>query len=100
MVGPSTRRALNERALRTADWIHHRAKYLEDEIEKQQNIKVCAEQMLRDNLTCGSITKDDGTTVMVTFKASDLINLIVQMYRVEAELRRFTESPRIKLRRI
>lgn len=47
---------------------------------------------LRDGWN-GSIPSDDGTPVMVSLKKSDLKNLIVQMYRHEAELRRFAERP-------
>jgi hypothetical protein len=96
MVGSSTRRALNSRALRAADWIHDYAKHLEGELEKQ-NIEVHVDEMLRNNSTCGSITKD-GIEAMVTFKASALVNLIVRMYREEAELRRFTEPPKLRHR--
>jgi hypothetical protein len=90
MVGPSTRRALNSRALGAANWLHYCAKHLEDEMAKQ-NIKICAEQMWRDNLPISSIKTRDGDEVMVTLKAGDLANLILQMYQQEAELRRFAE---------
>ncbi len=102
MVGPSTRGALNRRALGAANWLRSLAKHLEHEMEKQ-NIKICAEQMwrddlsIRDNLSIGSIRRREGDAAMVTLKAEHLANLILQMLQQEAELRRFAEP--IKLRR-
>jgi hypothetical protein len=99
MVGPSTTRALNKRALRTADWLHYHAKRLEDELEKQK-INVDAKQILRDYDVFGGrveITKSDGSPVMVVLETSVMISLIVHMYREEAELRRFAEP--VKSRR-
>jgi hypothetical protein len=87
MVGPSTRRALNTRALRIADWLHYRAEQLEDEMQRRG----WAEQRLRNNLGPVSSIERDGEPVMVSLKASDLLNLILQMYEQEAELRRFAE---------
>jgi hypothetical protein len=97
MVGPSTRGALNRRALGAANWLHSWAKLLEDELEKQ-NIKCDYAQMLRDNLpnTSISITRKE-EELMVTLKADLVANLTFQMYQQEAELRRFAEP--IKLRR-
>jgi hypothetical protein len=88
MVGPSTLRALNTRALRTADWLHYRAKDLEEKLGR----KISPGRQYID-----SIESEDGTPVMVNLKASDLANLVLQMYQQEAELRRFAEP--IKLRR-
>jgi hypothetical protein len=100
MAGPSTKRALNDRALRTANWFHNCAQGLESKMEKQ-NIHVGAEQKLRDDPSASySRIRHDGdreTEVMVALEAGYLIHLILDMYRQEAELRRFAEP--IKLRR-
>jgi hypothetical protein len=82
MVGPSTRRALNARALRVADWLQYRAK----DLEKKLGMKISPEEGY-----ISSIKNEDGTPAMVDLKASDLANLILQMYQQEAELRRFAE---------
>src|SRR5262249_825631 len=93
MAGPSTRRALNDRAWRIADWLHDRAK----DLEQMHNITVLPED-LRDGWS-GSITRDGGPG-MVTLKINDLKNLILTMDLQKDELRRFGERPQTKLRRI
>jgi hypothetical protein len=95
MVGPSTRRALNTRALHVADWLHSAAEKLGKEIGRD------TEELLRQfGLDGGSITseRDDGQPAMVTIRKDYLLNLILQMRRQETELRRFAEPP-TKLRR-
>jgi hypothetical protein len=97
MVGPSTRRALNSRALRVADWLHYSAENLGKEIGC--DTKELVRQIGLDSGAIRTRTKD-GQPAMVTLKEDHLLNLILQMLRQEAELRRFAEPPRTKLRRL
>jgi len=92
MVGPSTRLALNERALRTAQFLHDLARNLQDEMEKQGvEMITTPEQMLREKMTYGTMTDSEGNTQMVTLPATYFGNLILAIYRQEAELRRFAD---------
>src|SRR5436190_381390 len=99
VVGPSTRRALNTRALSTANWLRYLAKRFEDEMERQANVTVCVAEMLRNDQHFGSLPKADGTEKVVTLEATELGNLILDIYRQEAELRRFAELPQSRIRR-
>jgi hypothetical protein len=89
MVGPSTRRALNARALRVADWLHNRAEQFEEMIGRRG----WGQEASRENLGPVHSVKRDGEPVMVSLPKSDLLNLILQMYQQDAELRRFADPP-------
>jgi hypothetical protein len=96
MVAPSRRIALNERALRTATWLRARAEGIAETI--QVNAEEL-EKLSRDKFW-GHRSKEraDGSPVMVTLRMDYLENLIMDMYRQEAELRLYTE-PRKSVRR-
>lgn len=91
MVAPSRRIALNERALRTATWLRAKAEGIARTIQVNAEQLERWEKLSRENSGPMSLERDDGSPVMVTLRMDDLSNLIVDMYRQEAELRRFTE---------
>ena len=90
MVAPSRRIALNERALRTATWLRSRAEGIAETIQVDSGE---LENLSRDKFggSMRTIEWADGSPVMVTLRKDYLENLIVDMYRQEAELRRFAE---------
>ena len=90
MVAPSRRIALNERALRTATWLRAQAESIARTIQVDAEELKKLEELSRD-FSGLSREHTDGRPVMVTLRMDYLSNLIVGMYRQEAELRRFTE---------
>jgi hypothetical protein len=84
MIGPSTRRALNVRALRTALWLENWQKRLFDEA-KNQNV----------DLFRGA----QPDTKTIALNAYDVENLITSMRLHAAELRRYARHPKTSARR-
>ena len=90
MVGPSTRQALNTRALRVANVLHDMAERWEASLDFKVD-----QELVRDNSSYSEIgNTNDKTPIVVSVKLKDLSNLIVKMYWAEAELRRYAQPSR------
>jgi hypothetical protein len=92
MVGPSTLRALSNRAFGAANWLEMWARLLQEEMKKQ-NVEFQSAE--RDRSSGWPIDGEE----TVTLKRRDLRTLIAQMYQQRAELLRYAERPKKSMRR-